>query len=147
MKYRISHRILILMGILNINDSISSILWQNSSKHIFSESKITPRERSSLLISRPVILLWTKWLWLRCRGNPCICWYCTRGVGWWANFHRSVIFPIFHHCQNTGWLLNIAFIFDRCRRSSAAAPPVKYRCDSYDLRGTFARLKYCLRKN
>ena len=36
------------------------------------------------------------------------------------------------------------FIFDRCRRSSAAVTPVKYKCDSRNLRGTFARSKILL---
>ena len=40
--------------------------------------------------------------------------------------------------------MNIAFIFDRCRRSSAAVAPVKYKCDSNNLRGTFARTKILL---
>ena len=39
---------------------------------------------------------------------------------------RSVIFPIFHHRQNTSYLLNITFIFDRCHCSSGALMPVKY---------------------
>ena len=40
--------------------------------------------------------------------------------------------------------LNIVFIFDRCRRSSAAVAPVKYKCDSNNQRGTFARTKILL---
>ena len=36
------------------------------------------------------------------------------------------------------------FIFDRCRRSSAAVAPVKYKCDSNNLRATFARSKNLL---
>ena len=36
------------------------------------------------------------------------------------------------------------FIFDRCRRSSAAVAPVKYKCASNNLRGTFARSKILL---
>ena len=52
-----------------------------------------------------------------------------------------LISPIFHHCQNTGYLLNIMFIFDRCCRSSAAVTPVKYQCDTNNLAGTSARSK------
>ena len=51
-------------------------------------------------------------------------------------------FPPFwncHHCQNTLYMLNIAYIFDRCRRSWAAGTPVKYECDSRNLTCTFAR--------
>ena len=33
------------------------------------------------------------------------------------------------------------FIFDRCRRSSAAATPIKYECDAKNVTGTFARSK------
>ena len=47
-----------------------------------------------------------------------------RGGGYETNFLRSVNFPIFHHCRNTGYLLNIMSIFDRCRRSSAVVTPV-----------------------
>ena len=41
-------------------------------------------------------------------------------------------------------LLNIAFIFDRCRRSSAAGTPVKYEYDSRNLACSFARSKILL---
>ena len=37
--------------------------------------------------------------------------------GYKANFLLSVIFLILHHFQNTYYLLNITFIFDRCHRS------------------------------
>ena len=40
--------------------------------------------------------------------------------------------------------MNITFIFDRCRRSSAAATPVKYECDSKNLTCTFAISKILL---
>ena len=36
------------------------------------------------------------------------------------------------------------FIFDRCRRSSAAVTPVKYECDANNLTGSFARSKILL---
>ena len=35
-------------------------------------------------------------------------------------------------------------VFVRCRRSSAAATPVKYECDAYNLTGIFARSKILL---
>ena len=56
----------------------------------------------------------------------------------------SVPLFFFQCCQNTRYLLNITFIFDRCRRSSAAVAPVKYKCDSNNLRRTFARSKILL---
>ena len=40
--------------------------------------------------------------------------------------------------------LNISFIFDRCRPCSAAVIPDKYKCDSNNLRSTFARSKLLL---
>ena len=67
-----------------------------------------------------------------------------RGGGYWANFLRSVIFRIFQYYQNTRHLLKITFVFDRCRRSSAAVAPVKYKCDSNNLRSNFARSKILL---
>ena len=36
------------------------------------------------------------------------------------------------------------FIFDRCRRSSAVVAPAKYKCDSNNLKGAFARSKILL---
>ena len=51
-------------------------------------------------------------------------------------------FPNFQHHQNTCYLLNTTFIFDRCRRSKAVATPVKYECDSMNLSGNFAKMKY-----
>ena len=69
--------------------------------------------------------------------------YC-RGGGYLANFLRSVIFLIFQYYQNTRYLLQIKFIYDRCRRSSAAGAPVKYTCDSKNLKGTFAISKILL---
>ena len=68
----------------------------------------------------------------------------TWGGGYYANFFRSVIFRIFHYSQNTRNLLKITFIFDRCRRSSAAVASVKYKCDSNNLRSTFERSKILL---
>ena len=64
--------------------------------------------------------------------------------GYKANFLRSAIFRFFQHCQTTRKLLNITFIFGRCRRSSAAVTPVKYGCDSKNLTCTFARSKFLL---
>ena len=67
------------------------------------------------------------------------------GWGLLSQFHPFRYFPnFFQHCQNTCWLLNSMFIFDRCRRSSAAVAPVKYKCDSNNLRGTFTRSKILL---
>ena len=66
-----------------------------------------------------------------------------KALGWWllSQFPQFVIFRFFQYHQNTRYLLNIAFIFDRCRRSSAAVAPVKYKFDSNNVRGTFARTK------
>ena len=41
--------------------------------------------------------------------------YVIWGVGYKANFLRSVIFPIFQHDQNTGYLYDITFVFDGVR--------------------------------
>ena len=55
-------------------------------------------------------------------------------------------FPPFRYSPNVFFCiivkthpLNITFIFDWYRRSSAAVAPVKYKCDSNNLKGTFAR--------
>ena len=70
--------------------------------------------------------------------------YSQWGGGYKANFLRSVIFRIFHYYHNTRFLLNITFIFERCRRSSDAEVPVKYKCDSNNLRGSIGRSKILL---
>ena len=53
-------------------------------------------------------------------------------------FVPSVVLSVF---QNTGYLLNITFIFDRCHRSSAAVTLVKYECDSNGIPPTFAEIR------
>ena len=40
---------------------------------------------------------------------------------------------IFQNHQNTAYVLNITFIFDRCCRSWAVETPAKYKCNSKDL--------------
>ena len=47
----------------------------------------------------------------------------------------------FHHCWNSGYLLNIMFMFDRCPNRGAVVTPVKYECDSNHLTGSVASLK------
>ena len=49
----------------------------------------------------------------------------TLSGAYYTNFSCVVIFPIFHHWQNTDPILNIT-IFGRCRYSSAAVTSVKY---------------------
>ena len=71
-------------------------------------------------------------------GTPYPCW--VQGVAK-PNFLYFIIFPIFHHSQNTGNLLNTTFILDRCHRSWAAVTPVEYESDSYNPTGTSARSK------
>ena len=51
-----------------------------------------------------------------------------QGGGHQANICHFVIFPVFQNHQNISDWLNIMFIFDRCRHSSAALAPVKYEC-------------------
>ena len=53
----------------------------------------------------------------------------TKGGGYYTNFPRSVILPVFQNYQNMGHLLNIMFIFVRYLRSWAAMTPVKYERD------------------
>ena len=67
-----------------------------------------------------------------------------KGGGYKANSLCSVIFLIFHHCQNKLQMLDIAFIFDWCRRRWAAMTPVKYEYDSENLTCIFARSKILL---
>ena len=48
---------------------------------------------------------------------------------------------MFQHCQNTCWLSNIIFMFDRCLSCSAAETPDKYKCHSSDLKCTLTGSK------
>ena len=84
-------------------------------------------------------------LWNLCSWRTRIC-NRTMGGGYKADFLCSVIFLIFQHRQNTCYLLNTTFIFDRCCRSSAAVTPVKYEWDSKNITDTFARSKILLTK-
>ena len=52
----------------------------------------------------------------------------------------SVLFSI----ENTHWILNITFIFDRFGHSSASVASVEYKCDSNNLRGTFCKIEILL---
>ena len=49
--------------------------------------------------------------------------------GYWTILIHSVFFPVFQNDENTGYLLNITFIFDRCLFSLAAVTRVKYEGD------------------
>ena len=96
-----------------------------------------------------IVMLKLKFFWQNYNSTmvtdafiPGIAW----GGDYWTNFLHSIIFPIFHYCQNTGYLLNITFIFDRGHHSSAVVTPVKSKSDSYNVIGTFAR-KLSLRRN
>ena len=66
------------------------------------------------------------------------------GGGHKANFLCSDIFPNFQIYQNTGYLLNIMFIFGRCHCSLAAQTSVKYGCGLKNLTCTFAGSKISL---
>ena len=59
------------------------------------------------------------------------------GGGYYANFLRSVIFPIFPNDENSGYLNDIKFIFGRCHCSWAAETPGKYEYDWKYLTYTF----------
>ena len=53
-------------------------------------------------------------------------------------------FSSFYELQNTCFMLNITFIFNRCHRNLAAVTSVKHECDSENLAGTFVRSKNSL---
>ena len=56
-------------------------------------------------------------------------------------------FHYFHQWQNTGNLLNITFIFDRCRHSWAVATPIRYESDLFkEIFWYFHKIKYFLNK-
>ena len=88
----------------------------------------------------PKSQLWELWLYHMGMGIFVYYW----GRGYSPNFLHSVIFQTFQYWQSTRYLLSIMFIFDRCRRSSPAVTPVKYKCNSNNPRGTFARSKILL---
>ena len=61
-----------------------------------------------------------------------------------ANIHSCFIFAFSQNDENSGYLLNIMFIFGRCCHSLAVATPVKYEHDLKDLTYTFAALNLSL---
>ena len=96
---------------------------------------------------RDVTLLIGSW---KCAGCLIASSWKTR-VSWshleWGLLNQFPLFRYFlgfHYCRNTGCLLHITFIFDKCHRSSAATTPVKYERDSYNLTGIFSRSKISL---
>ena len=68
----------------------------------------------------------------------CKCW----DGGHWDNSLCSVIILIFRNDQNTGYLYNIMFIFDRCHHRWAAETPGKCERDLKYLTYTFAESKF-----
>ena len=67
-----------------------------------------------------------------------------QGWGLLSQFPPFRYFPHFSGSWKHRLFLNITFIFDRWRRSSAAATPVKYEWDSTNVTDTFARLQISL---
>ena len=57
-----------------------------------------------------------------------------------TNFFRSSFAPFFSDYLGTVYVLNVAFIFDRCHCSWAAVAPVKYNYNSWDLKETFSKI-------
>ena len=47
--------------------------------------------------------------------------------------------PTFHRCQITGYPLNITFMSDKCRSSSAAVTTVKYESELKNLTSIFGK--------
>ena len=76
------------------------------------------------------------------RFNSCwfnMCRFCQMGVT-----KPNSSFPLFSPFQNhpnTGYLLNITFIFGRCHGSLAAVTSANYECDLETLASTFAKSK------
>ena len=62
--------------------------------------------------------------------------------GYKANFLHAVVFPFFSDDQNTGFLYDITFIFDRRHHSWAAETPDKYERDWKYLAYTFAESQF-----
>ena len=63
-------------------------------------------------------------------------------LGLLSQFSRSVIFLIHQNEQNTCYMYDITLVFDRCRRSSAAATSDKYEHDWKYLTYTFVKSKF-----
>ena len=89
----------------------------------------------------------TGWFILGRKGCVrCLCMHYNRWAQWEFIDHKQLwTGPLRSRTEirNT-YVLGITFIFDRCRRSSAAVAPVKNKCDSNNLRGTFSRTKILL---
>ena len=54
-----------------------------------------------------------------------------------ANFPCSIIFPIFKNCWNTGYPLNITFIFDRCQPPTPELFMCSFFCSIHEWVVTF----------
>ena len=101
-------------------------------------------ERSHHLSQR-----WPRSMWPNDITKPCGVNFMTISLAWeqsynwhgWGSLSQLPPFRYFPYFSNTLKLLNSMFIVNRCRRSSDAATPVKYECDSKNMIGTFARSK------
>ena len=84
----------------------------------------------------------------------CKCWYSSKvnfsylhqGFGLLSQWSPFRYYPNFSALSKRTLAIeyHITIISDRCRRSSAAVAPAKYKCDSNNLRGIFARSKIFL---
>ena len=75
---------------------------------------------------------------------PCTMYITTIQVLGWgllSQIHPSHCENSFEHSQKNVFLMNIALIFDRCPRISAAVTPDKCACDSNNLRVASEKLK------
>ena len=68
-------------------------------------------------------------------------WVTGQGGGYWGNFRHSIFPSFFQHYQNTGYLFNMIFIFDRCCHSLAVVTPVKYEYDLKNSTSTLVKIK------
>ena len=71
----------------------------------------------------------------------------THTYTWHLNLLNCVIFLIFWHPENSCKLLNITFIFDRWRRSSAAVTHAKYERYAKNRARSFAKSTFFLTEN
>ena len=69
---------------------------------------------------------------IKCLINDHLSCHCCPGRVKQSQFFLSVIVSVFLNYRNTDYLVEIIFIFVRCRRIYSALAPSKYECDAND---------------
>ena len=131
----------VLVFIIYLDIFTAVVLPCTHTFHAFGALDRTHESRHAFLIIYVYMLLWTYCSCPMLNGRAALKQWVWELL---SSFSRTVISLIFPNCQSTLCLLNMPFICDICRRSSAAVTPVRNECDSKNLISNFTRTSILL---